>query len=877
MKNFKLLMTFLVVILTNILSQAVIYAQTNPSTQSLPYYEDFSDLNYSSSTYPNGWKGWKISSSVSENFQLNSPAADITMKKNSNASVSTEGIQNYYQKLGILNGTGSYGLVLAVKTTGYSNIVVQYDIMTIRNPYNGTSNTSVQGVELQYRVGTSGNFKSVNSRVYYNGTTSQTSSVTSGQNEMNFSVTLPDECNNQNVVQLRWVTRNISGSGSSPSFAIDNIDVMENGKAAYYYYKGTGSLTSLSSWGINSNGTGETPQNFTDGYQYFIIKNTNQVTLSSLWTVSGENTKVIVGTGSDQVTFTTTGSGQLNGVLDVENGSKLVISQSTANLMKFGNMYPGSAVEILVNSSLSPLPGETTFENLLMNSSGGHTYSFNQANIVVKKDFTLSNTNLNTNGSSNFRMFVGGDFNFSGTAAFSSNFSNLVNLTFNGSKEQVVKLTGKVLNVNKLTIENSASSAINLSTAGGSSNIQITSGISPALNMSGGNIELNNNTITLGSSVSVPGTLNYISGYFTGSGSVSRWFGNSSLPTSLTNILPFGSGTNNRNVYIAFSSSTITSGGKITISHNNASGSTAITPFTDGSLWINKRSNMSWSIKQSDGWNLGSNTVSIRIYAQGLEGVNNVNDLSLISNGEKAGGSFSLAGGSASTPYVNRTSMSITNLGGNSTANTFYIGADADSPLPVTLSSFSAAVTKRDVSLIWSTSSEVNNSGFEIERRAKDKDGYTQWEKIGFVNGNGTTNSEKEYRFEDKSLNVGVYQYRLKQVDFNGNFEYHQLNDPSELSIGKPMDYDMSQNYPNPSNPASKINYQVPFDGKVSLKVYDITGKEVASLVDGNISAGYYTVQFNGTNLASGVYFYRIIAENSTDKFTKTMKMILVK
>lgn len=153
--------------------------------------------------------------------------------------------------------------------------------------------------------------------------------------------------------------------------------------------------------------------------------------------------------------------------------------------------------------------------------------------------------------------------------------------------------------------------------------------------MNGGNIELNSNSITLGSSSSIPGTLNYTSGYFTGSGSISRWFGNSSLPTSFTNIIPFGSGTNNRSFYLAFSSSSITSGGKLTISHNNASGSTSITPFSDGSLLINKRSNMSWSVKQSDGWDLGSTTLSVRIYAQGLEGVNNVSDLSLIANGEK--------------------------------------------------------------------------------------------------------------------------------------------------------------------------------------------------------------------------------------------------
>jgi hypothetical protein len=145
------------------------------------------------------------------------------------------------------------------------------------------------------------------------------------------------------------------------------------------------------------------------------------------------------------------------------------------------------------------------------------------------------------------------------------------------------------------------------------------------------------------------------------------------------------------------------------------------------------------------------------------------------------------------------------------------------------------------------------------------------------VEGNGNTGSIKEYSYEDKSLNAGKYQYRIKQVDYNGNYEYFTLNEQTELVILKPIDFDMSQNYPNPSNPSSKINFQLPADGKVSIKVYDMLGKEVAILMDGMQEAGYHTVQFNGSNLASGVYFYKLVAENGTERFSKTMKLILVK
>lgn len=209
-----------------------------------------------------------------------------------------------------------------------------------------------------------------------------------------------------------------------------------------------------------------------------------------------------------------------------------------------------------------------------------------------------------------------------------------------------------------------------------------------------------------------------------------------------------------------------------------------------------------------------------------------------------------------------------------------YALTDNASPLPVELCSFTANVLNRQADLLWSTCSEINNSGFEIERRMFNSvsSDYGSWSKIGFVQGNGTTNQQHSYRYSDTKLTTGKYQYRLKQVDFNGNYEYHDLNSPSEVVIGTPKAADLFQNYPNPSNPTSKVDFQIPFSAKVTLKVYDITGKEVASLVDKELDGGFYTADFNGANLSSGVYFYRLVANsNDGNSFNKTMKLILVK
>lgn len=197
---------------------------------------------------------------------------------------------------------------------------------------------------------------------------------------------------------------------------------------------------------------------------------------------------------------------------------------------------------------------------------------------------------------------------------------------------------------------------------------------------------------------------------------------------------------------------------------------------------------------------------------------------------------------------------------------------DPNLPLPVIISEFSGHVFKNNVRLTWRTTEELNNEGFLVERKSSSA---TEWTSLGSVTGHGTTNTPQDYTFEDKNLNTGTFKYRLKQTDFNGNSEYFDLN--NDIVIGKPKAFSMSQNYPNPSNPVSKINFELPYDAKVSLLVYDILGREVTKLLDEPKIAGFYSVVFDGTNLASGVYFYRISTSGGSSNFVKTMKLILIK
>ena len=217
---------------------------------------------------------------------------------------------------------------------------------------------------------------------------------------------------------------------------------------------------------------------------------------------------------------------------------------------------------------------------------------------------------------------------------------------------------------------------------------------------------------------------------------------------------------------------------------------------------------------------------------------------------------------------VNTTSKTVTVSGLNSFS--YFALSDASQPMPVTMDYFNFVLNKNNVTLNWQTSVEVNNAGFSIERK-DNKAEISKWQAVGYINGKGNSNIPVIYSFEDKKLISGNYSYRIKQNDFNGNFEYFELG--SNVTVKAPSVYQVSQSYPNPSNPNSKIDYLLPVSGLVTLKVYDMLGKEVVTLVNENKDAGYYTVDFNGSSLASGVYYYRL----SSGNFNETKKMILVK
>jgi photosystem II stability/assembly factor-like uncharacterized protein len=199
--------------------------------------------------------------------------------------------------------------------------------------------------------------------------------------------------------------------------------------------------------------------------------------------------------------------------------------------------------------------------------------------------------------------------------------------------------------------------------------------------------------------------------------------------------------------------------------------------------------------------------------------------------------------------------------------------------VPVELISFSSSISENNVTLSWQTATEMNNSGFELQRKQvfspQSSIGNAEWNTLTFINGIGTTTEPQSYSFVDQNLSGGKYQYRLKQIDFDGTFEY---SNTIEVEIGTPTKFYLEQNFPNPFNPVTTIKFSIPAVGtrlalSVQLKVYDVLGKEVATLVNEEKTEGSYEVDFNASDLASGIYYYEL----RSGEFVETKKMILLK
>lgn len=566
-------------------------------------------------------------------------------------------------------------------------------------------------------------------------------------------------------------------------------------------------------------------------------------------------------------------SGSMFGAGTAPSGLNSIIFQNGSRFIARGGSNPFGAGQ--PNSVVTFQSGSTFDCQITGPAFSGRTYANYEQNIAGTVTATGGATSTIENiivndGTFNYNMT--GRVNIKGSITIASgktmNIAPATNptdsLVFNGTSQQSISGAGSFTITNTISIQNKV--VLN-NAAGLVLNKNVT--IPGTLVLLSGNISTGANTLTLGTNILILGTLARTSGTIIGN--FSRWF----APSTVSNVLfPVGTATNYRPATVSFTANPF-SGGTFTIGHTDGSaGSDLSSPINDGGFNISRRSNMYWTASAS----FSDGIFDISVDGNGQIGINNSTALRLIYSSD-AGTSFSAPGthSAGSGNIAGRTGIP----GG--TFGQYYLGGNTvNNPLPVEVDNFVATTIKNEVILDWATNQEQNNDRFEVQRAKlssaqsiSDNPSTAVYETIGQVKSKGNSSLLQSYKYNDKDLQAGKYSYRLKQIDVNGNYTYFMLN--NEIIVNVPGKFSVSQNYPNPFNPVTSINYEMPFDGLVRIVIYNNIGREVKTLVEGNVSAGYYKAEFNASSLPSGIYFYRVNATTGSQKFEKVFKMMLVK
>ncbi len=436
-------------------------------------------------------------------------------------------------------------------------------------------------------------------------------------------------------------------------------------------------------------------------------------------------------------------------------------------------------------------------------------------------DFILAGGGTLQIGSANGISTSGstGNIQMTGTRTF----NQYANYVYNGSVAQVTG-NGLPSSVNSLTINNAAGVTLY-------NNITV----SGTLNLNNGNLFTNSNNLSLGTSVTNLGVLNSSAGSVIGN--FNRWISDSIA----TVLFPVSTSPGK---YTPVTLTNVVGSGTFLVNAVNG-----IHPNTPSADYLQ----MYWKLT-----NGGITSADITFHYLQADVVGDEASYELY----KYNGSWIPI-----APITLDIETNTASVNGVTSFSDWTLGIE--NPLPVELTSFSATTIGSKVKLSWNTATEINNYGFEIERSALSAERQA-WEKIGFVNGNGNSNSPKSYSFLDNNVTTGKYLYRLKQIDNDGQFEYSKT---VEVNFNAPKKFELSQNYPNPFNPTTTISYNIPEASNVKLTIYNLLGQEIKTLVNGFKEAGVHTVNFNASELNSGLYIYKLQAGS----YTQTRKMTLIK
>ncbi len=698
-----------------------------------------------------------------------------------------------------------------------------------------------------------------------------------------------------------------------------------------YYSNGNDDITLTSSWWSNNNGTGSHPIDFLTDNQIFHIQYGHSMFASNTLIVSGTNSKVVIHSGGKissglfnhdflldmesgaeyEVDYTSWGKATKgnwddnstirftnnsiafrtidhpNVIIDFGTKSKSIGSGNTLNILgdltiqsgtfsiagtantavlniggslilNSGTFSTGSAEGILNFTNNGKAQGDITINSgTLTLGTGSTTDAINIENgriVGLNSNITINNgTILTVNGTLNCgNNIVSGDgiFTLSSGATLGIGSSDGITLTsskgsiqtstrnfaadgnyvYNGSSAQV---TGNgIVSANNLTIQNSAG-------------VSLTSDLSVnnLFTLSSGNLILGSKNLTFGTSASVSGTSSASNMIVTdGTGELRKMF-------SGIGSFTFPIGENTGTTEYSPVTLNFTSG----IFSNAYAGARCVNSKHSNNTSESDYINRYWKLSQSG---ISSFSCDVSFQYNHSDVIGDENNL------------FCAHWDGTNWTLLNVVDASSNILSGTVTSFSDFSGGNS-SALPVELVSFKAEVIDENVFLSWQTATEINNYGFDVERKTL-TDGLNNWVTIGFANGSGNSNSPRNYFFMDKNIHSGKYSYRLKQIDNNGSFKYLK---EIEVEQNKPLTFLLNQNYPNPFNPSTTISFTIPVDGQVNLILYNVIGQKIRTLINDYRKAGSYEIKFSSSELCNGTYFYKLSAGN----FSEIKKMILLK
>lgn len=661
-----------------------------------------------------------------------------------------------------------------------------------------------------------------------------------------------------------------------------------------------GSLATFYSFNARTSDDWDSPNNDTwsntghTGPPVNTVPNGNPVVIASGHTILVTTNSKVAATVDLQGTLNI-GSTIGHNLGSVSGPGRLILTSSNFPGGEFSAFVSPSGGTVEYGAGNLTLPTQATYNNIELKSTG--TKSLPNINISINGDVTvtagtLSMASLSTNVS------ISGDWTLSGATFTPGNGT----VSFTGTAAQSIGGTSATT-FNNLTINNTAgvtaSKDINVNSA-----LQISSG---TLNLNGNTADVNGNVTNNSSGSGFTGT-----GTVLLSGTSAQTIGGSAASTQLDNAtLNNSSGATLGHDVTINGTLTFTSGNLTTSSNTltlgtasgQLSGETA-SSFVIGTLKVSKNVGTSASTMGNIGFDIQSpgndiGTVTVRretganadilvITGQSIErrwivaSTNSISgsrdiqvtwfpseengqdptQMSMLKRPTEGSGEFSRI-----SPFTDVSAQNPRTLVGSFTSFSEVVVTDDEGSLPVELIDFTGHITgiNNEVALLrWSTATESKNFGFEIYRSTPGE--YTEtdttWSLIGFVEGHGNSFETRRYSFEDGDLDVaGSYFYRLKQIDFDSEFEFFG---PIEVSLDVPAEPKLNNNFPNPFNPTTTVSFELAQPGQVQIFIYDILGRRVATLVNGNLEAGKFQRVFDAKNLASGTYIIQMISQGRT-------------